>query len=86
MKLFLLVAISMFGATAGVQAQQTVSGRWQGSFDIPGPGGSTQHDTAYLILEQNGAEVTGSAGSNEESSSPFTMDDLKTAGSPSHLM
>ena len=66
MKLFLLVAISMFGATAGVQAQQTVSGRWQGSFDIPGPGGSTQHDTAYLILEQNGAEVTGSAGSNEE--------------------
>src|SRR3974377_741112 len=68
-RLFSLVLL----VTAGpVARQQNVSGRWQGSFDIPGPNGTTQHDTAFLILEQNGTQVTGSAGRSEEMQTPIS--------------
>lgn len=68
-RLFSLVFLC---AAIAVHAQQNVSGRWQGSFDVPGPGGAAQHDTAFLILHQNGAQVTGSAGQNEEMQNPLS--------------
>ena len=43
-----------------------ISGRWIGSFDVITPDGKTQHDTAYFILQQTGADLSGSAGSTEE--------------------
>ena len=61
-----LFALVVFCGSIALHAQQNVGGRWQGSFDVPGPGGVVQHDTAFFILQQDGAEVTGSAGRNEE--------------------
>lgn len=55
-----------------VHAQQNVSGRWQGSFDIPGPGGGVQHDSAFLILQQKDTQVTGGAGRSEEMQTPIS--------------
>jgi CubicO group peptidase (beta-lactamase class C family) len=49
-----------------------VSGRWQGSFDIPGPNNATQHDTAFLILQQDGVQVSGSAGRSGEMQTPIS--------------
>jgi hypothetical protein len=43
-----------------------VSGKWSGSFDITGPDGQTKPDTAFLILKQDGAKITGSAGPTED--------------------
>jgi CubicO group peptidase (beta-lactamase class C family) len=68
-RLFSLVFLC---AAVAVHAQQNVSGRWQGSFDIPGPNGTTQHDTAFLILQQNGTQVTGGAGRSEEMQAPLS--------------
>ena len=67
----IFVALLFCVATA-VHAQQSISGRWQGSFDIPSPAGVPQHDTAFLILEQDGAGVTGSAGRNEQMQTPLS--------------
>ena len=67
-----LFSLVLFFAAVSVHAQQNVSGRWQGSFDVPGPNGAMQHDTAFLILQQNGTQVTGSAGQNEEKQTPLS--------------
>lgn len=63
----LLVSVSFT-----LHAQQNVSGRWQGTLDIPASGGAAQHDTAFLVLQQNGAEITGSAGRSEEMQTPLS--------------
>src|SRR5215469_10013997 len=67
-----LFSLVLFFAAVSMHAQQNVSGRWQGSFDVPGPNGAMQHDTAFLILQQNGTQVTGSAGQNEEKQTPLS--------------
>jgi hypothetical protein len=41
------------------------SGKWIGSFDASSPDGKTQHDTAFFILKQSGADLGGSAGATE---------------------
>jgi CubicO group peptidase (beta-lactamase class C family) len=51
---------------------QDVSGRWQGTFDIPSPNGAIQHDTAFFILQQTGTHITGSAGRSEDMQSKIT--------------
>src|SRR3974390_2920345 len=67
-----LFSLVLLCTASAVYAQQNVSGRWQGSFDTPGPNGTTQHDTAFLILQQNGTQVTGGAGRSEEMQSPLS--------------
>ena len=67
-----LFSLVLLCAAIAVHAQQNVSGRWQGSFDTPGPNGSVQHDTAFLILQQNGTQVTGGAGRSEEMQAPLS--------------
>ena len=52
-------------AQSGNTAQQNISGKWAGTFDITAPDGSVHHDTAVLILKQDGSAITGSAGANE---------------------
>jgi CubicO group peptidase (beta-lactamase class C family) len=61
-----LFVLALFCAATAVHAQQNVSGRWQGSFDVPGPNGVVQHDTAFFNLQQSGTQVTGGAGRSEE--------------------
>lgn len=66
MKPFRLFSFVLVCTALAAHAQQNVSGRWQGSFDIPAPDGTTQHDTAFFVLQQNGTQITGSAGRDEE--------------------
>src|SRR3974390_1701964 len=69
----LLSFLLVFGAVAAhAQPPQDVSGRWQGTLDIPLSGGATQRDTAFLTLQQNGAQVTGSAGRSEQMQTPLS--------------
>ena len=67
-----MLSLVLFCAAITAYAQQSIRGRWQGSFEIPGPGGTAQHDTAFLILQQNGAEITGGAGRSEEMQAPLS--------------
>src|ERR1017187_9651859 len=39
-----------------------VTGTWSGTLKITGPDGQTQDDTIHLILKQDGAKLTGTAG------------------------
>src|SRR5579875_1265782 len=66
-----LFPLVFFCAVSAMHAQQNLSGRWKGSFDVPGPGGVTQHDTALLILQQDGDQVTGTAGRDETTQLPL---------------
>lgn len=43
-----------------------VTGKWSGSFDVTGPDGETKADTAVLNLKQDGGNITGTAGPNED--------------------
>jgi ketosteroid isomerase-like protein len=52
--------------------KQNVSGKWSGSFDMTAPDGSIQHDTAVLILKQDGSAVTGSVGQSEDKQTEIT--------------
>ena len=49
----------------GQGSPANVEGTWTGSFDITSPDGQIQHDTALIILKQQGSNLSGSAGPNE---------------------
>jgi hypothetical protein len=42
-----------------------VTGKWTGTFDVTGPDGQVNSQTAYLDLKQDGQTLTGTAGPNE---------------------
>jgi hypothetical protein len=44
------------------EAGETLSGTWSGSFDIHFADGRVINDTAWLVLQQSGATVTGTVG------------------------
>ena len=48
-----------------------ISGKWSGSFTMTGPDGDNQHDTAFVILQQKGTELTGSGGPDESRQWPI---------------
>ena len=48
-----------------------LGGRWSGTFVITRPDGDRKDDTALLVLKQNGADLTGTAGPNEEKQWPI---------------
>src|SRR5690242_11608829 len=43
-----------------------VTGKWSGSFDVTGPDGQTQPNTAVFNLKQDGANLTGTAGPSDD--------------------
>lgn len=43
-----------------------VTGKWSGSFNITGPDGQVQPNTALLDLKQDGNTLTGTAGPNAD--------------------
>jgi hypothetical protein len=48
-------------------AKTDFTGRWEGTFDLTPPGGGdVQHDSALMIVKQDGAVLTGSAGRDED--------------------
>jgi hypothetical protein len=64
--LLVLTAIAI-----AVTVDVNVTGKWSGSFTITGPDGSGKETTALLILKQNGTEITGSVGPNEDEQHPI---------------
>jgi CubicO group peptidase (beta-lactamase class C family) len=69
--LFCLI-LFLITVTAHAQVLQDVTGRWQGTFDIPASDGKTQRDTAFLVLQQNGTQVSGGAGRSEQMQTPLS--------------
>lgn len=60
---FLLMALVAFALPLCAVAD--VTGKWSGSFEFK-QDGETHTETAYLVLKQDGATLTGTAGPNEE--------------------
>jgi hypothetical protein len=61
----LVCVIGLLLLLAPAMAAEDLSGKWAGSFIIT-MDGETRDDVAYLVLKQNGAELTGTAGPNEQ--------------------
>jgi len=61
----LLLGLALSAAAADI------TGNWSGSFDITGPNGETKNSEALLVLKQNGSEITGSVGPNENERFPI---------------
>jgi hypothetical protein len=60
-QLFSLLLLASFALSAG-----ELTGKWSGSFTATTPSGETKEDSAYLVFKVEGANVTGTAGPNEE--------------------
>jgi ketosteroid isomerase-like protein len=73
------VALTAFAQTPAAAPQPNFSGKWAGHFDITTPDG-VQNDTAVLILKQDGAVITGSAGANEGQQSEIKSGKADGAG------
>ena len=63
---FLLAALALSAAAS------EVTGKWSGSFNASGPDGETKESTAVFLLKQNGSELTGSVGPNEDEQHQIT--------------
>src|SRR5215813_6844049 len=59
---FFLFAVLALCATSDVN----VTGTWSGSFNATTPDGGSKESTALLLLKQNGTEITGTVGPDEE--------------------
>jgi hypothetical protein len=62
----LLVFLVLTALAGAAMADTDITGKWSGSFNAAGPNGETKESTAILILKQNGSEITGSVGPNED--------------------
>ena len=58
---FLLAAVALMAA-----ADTDITGKWSGSFNITSSDGETKNDTAFMVLKQNGNEITGTVEPNED--------------------
>jgi hypothetical protein len=62
-----LLCFLVLAALAGVAfADGNVTGKWTGSFNMTGPNGETKETTALLLLNQNGTDITGTVGPDED--------------------
>ena len=69
----LVAAVLATGLSSVTRAQSAsdVSGTWSGSFVITMPDGSVTRDKAVLVLHQDGAALTGTAGASIDKQSPI---------------
>jgi hypothetical protein len=68
-----ILAILALGAIALiVAAEPNVTGKWSGTFHSTSPEGEARESTALLILQQTGAEITGSFGPSESEQMPVS--------------
>jgi len=57
-----IAAVALLLATV-LLAAEDLTGKWSGSFNMT-LDGQTREDVVYMVLKQNGAELTGTAGPN----------------------
>ncbi len=60
MHLLKVLAVGLLLVLAASAAD--VAGVWKGSFVVTTPDGKTQEDSVYMVLKQEGAKITGTAG------------------------
>lgn len=72
--LVVLLSISLVAQTPA----PNVSGNWKGTFTIMIDDMPPRDDTAVIMLKQNGAEVTGSAGPNDSEQMPISKGKVET--------
>ena len=58
-----LVALALAVALPARAAD--VTGKWSGTFTMTGPDGNTEDSAAFMVLKQNGTELTGTGGPDE---------------------
>ena len=73
---------AMFMAAFGVLADVNVAGKWSGSF-VMNDGENSHDSTAVLNLKQDGNDITGTAGPNEDEQWP--VKNGKIEGGKIHL-
>ena len=61
----------LVAATLAVAADTDVTGKWTGSFNVTADNSETKESTAVLMLKQDGATITGTAGPNENEQHPI---------------
>ncbi|HEY1218109.1 MAG: hypothetical protein ABSE42_05815 [Bryobacteraceae bacterium] len=69
MKLFVFFLLA--GALVLSAAEVNVSGKWSGPINVTQPDGTNQEGTAFAIVKQAGAQITGTAGPDEETQWPI---------------
>lgn len=74
----LLLAVAVLAAGSGLVMGADISGKWAGSVEFKTPDGDTDSGGAYAVLKQNGQEVTGTAGPEEEQQ--FAIENGKLEG------
>jgi hypothetical protein len=47
-------------------ADANVTGKWSGSFNASDPNGDSKESTAIMVLKQNGSDITGTVGPNDD--------------------
>ena len=71
MKIVFCVALAL-AAWLPAAADVNVTGNWSGTFTSTGPNGDTHDSTALLVLKQDGNQITGTAGPNQDERYPIT--------------
>jgi hypothetical protein len=66
----ILLGLALFLVSV-VTASEDLTGKWSGSFIITSSDGETKDELAYMVLKQNGTELTGTAGPNAETQWPI---------------
>ena len=70
MKIFACVCILLCAVITLSAAD--ITGKWSGSLTMTNAQGETNEGAAFVIFKQNGAEITGSAGGDENQQFPIT--------------
>jgi hypothetical protein len=69
MKILMALFLSLVFTVAASAAD--VTGTWSGKLNVIGPDGQEQGDTVHLILKQDGAKLTGTAGPSPDQQLPI---------------
>lgn len=69
-KVMRAIGLTLLLASALLAAADGVTGKWAGNFVIT-LDGETKDDVAYMVLKQDGTELTGTAGPNAEQQWPI---------------
>jgi hypothetical protein len=62
----LICLLLLTGLTLPAASAAELTGKWTGKFDITTPDGQVKPDQAVMNLKLDGAQVTGTAGPNED--------------------
>ena len=68
----MILAVASLLLALVTPAQIDVKGRWEGTITAQRPDGTTNEDTALLILDQKDAKVTGTLGGNDSDQHPIS--------------